>query len=60
MMYVYLGAATKSLQAALSGEVGRSTGRDAMFVVGLLATVAVTVIVTRTAARALNRIVTEP
>src|SRR4051812_33000774 len=52
LLYVYFGAAAKSLQGALSGEAGRSAGREAMFAVGLVATVAVTVIVTRTARRA--------
>jgi uncharacterized membrane protein YdjX (TVP38/TMEM64 family) len=60
IMYVYLGAATKSLQAALSGEARPSAGQQAMFVLGLVATVAATMIITRAARRALSEIVTEP
>jgi uncharacterized membrane protein YdjX (TVP38/TMEM64 family) len=59
IMYVYLGTATRSLQAALSGEARRSAGQQAMFALGLVATVAVTMIITRTARRALSEIVTE-
>jgi uncharacterized membrane protein YdjX (TVP38/TMEM64 family) len=60
LMYVYLGSAAHDLAALLSGQVRRTTGQQAMFVVGLIATVAVTTIVTRTARRALRAIVTEP
>ena len=60
LMYVYLGTATKSLQAALSGEARRSAGQQAMFALGLVATVAVTMIVMRTAKRALSEIITGP
>jgi uncharacterized membrane protein YdjX (TVP38/TMEM64 family) len=57
IMYVYLGSAAHSLATLLSGEVPRSTGRQALFAIGLAATVAVTIIVTRRARRALNEIV---
>jgi uncharacterized membrane protein YdjX (TVP38/TMEM64 family) len=60
IMYVYVGTAAKSLQAALSGDPHRSTGQQAMFALGLVATVAVTAIITRTARRALNEIIAEP
>jgi uncharacterized membrane protein YdjX (TVP38/TMEM64 family) len=59
LMYVYFGTATKSLQAALSGEERGSAGQQAMFTLGLVATVAATMIITRTARRALNEIITE-
>jgi uncharacterized membrane protein YdjX (TVP38/TMEM64 family) len=56
IMYVYLGSAAKSLAALLSGDQPRSTGQQVLFVLGLAATVAATIIVTRTARRALNEI----
>jgi ABC-type uncharacterized transport system permease subunit len=54
---VYLGSAANSLAAVLSGDQPRSTGQPVLFVLGLAATVAATIIVTRTARRALNEIV---
>ena len=57
IMYVYLGSAASSLAALLSGDQPRSTGQHVLFVLGLAATVAATIIVTRTARRALNDIV---
>jgi uncharacterized membrane protein YdjX (TVP38/TMEM64 family) len=60
LMYVYLGSAARSLAALLSGELRRTPGQLAMFAVGLVATVAVTTIVTRGARRALSAIVTSP
>ncbi|MGH8638071.1 MAG: TVP38/TMEM64 family protein [Burkholderiales bacterium] len=57
IMYVYLGSAANSLAALLSGDEPRSTGQQVLFVLGLAATVAATIIVTRTARRALNAIV---
>jgi uncharacterized membrane protein YdjX (TVP38/TMEM64 family) len=57
LMYVYLGSAAKSLATLLSGEAPQSAGRQALFALGLVATVAVAVIVTRTARRALKEIV---
>ena len=57
ILYVYLGSAANSLAALLSGDQPRSAGQQALFVLGLAATVAATIIVTRTARRALNEIV---
>jgi uncharacterized membrane protein YdjX (TVP38/TMEM64 family) len=57
IMYVYVGSAANSLAALLSGEQARSTGQQVLFVLGLAATVAATIIVTRTARRALSEIV---
>lgn len=57
IMYVYLGSAASSLAALLSGDQPRSTGQQVLFALGLAATVAATIIVTRTARRALNDIV---
>jgi len=60
IMYVYLGSAANSLATLLSGEAPQSAGRQILFVLGLAATVAVTIIVTRRARRALNEIVSRP
>jgi uncharacterized membrane protein YdjX (TVP38/TMEM64 family) len=60
IMYVYLGSAARSVAALLSGELRRSPGQQAMFAAGLVATVAVTTIVTRRARRALSTIVSSP
>jgi uncharacterized membrane protein YdjX (TVP38/TMEM64 family) len=57
LMYVYLGAAANNLAALLSGEIRQSAGQRAMFVVGLIASVLVTVIVTRRAKQVLAGIV---
>jgi uncharacterized membrane protein YdjX (TVP38/TMEM64 family) len=57
LMYVYLGSAANSLATLLSGEQTKSTGQQVLFAVGLAATVAATVIVTRTARRALADVV---
>jgi uncharacterized membrane protein YdjX (TVP38/TMEM64 family) len=57
IMYVYLGSAANSLATVLSGDAPRSAGQQALFVLGLTATVAVTIVVTRRAKRALNEIV---
>jgi uncharacterized membrane protein YdjX (TVP38/TMEM64 family) len=53
-LYVYLGTLGKSGLEAASGVEGAGTVKLALQVVGLLATVAVTVLVTRTAKRALR------
>lgn len=58
MMYVYLGSAAQSVTALLSGEQRQTLPQEWLFSVGLLATVAVTVVVTRLAKRALARRVT--
>jgi uncharacterized membrane protein YdjX (TVP38/TMEM64 family) len=60
LMYIYLGSAAQSVAALLSGELRRTPGQQAMFVAGLVATVAVTTIVTRAARRVLSGIVTAP
>lgn len=60
IMYVYLGAAANSLAALLSGEGRRPASQQVMFAAGLVATVAVTTIVTRTARKALSQIVSSP
>jgi uncharacterized membrane protein YdjX (TVP38/TMEM64 family) len=57
IMYVYLGSAANSLAALLSGDEPRSAGQQVLFAFGLTATVVATVIVTRTARRALHEIV---
>jgi uncharacterized membrane protein YdjX (TVP38/TMEM64 family) len=60
IMYVYLGSAAKSVATLLSGETPRSAGQQALFALGLAATVAVTIVVTRAARRALNEVVPRP
>ena len=57
VMYVYLGSAAKNLADLAAGKVKGGTGQQALFGVGLLATVAATVAVTRVAKRALNVVV---
>ena len=52
-MYVYLGSAGRAGASAVGGESGRSAGEWALLTVGLVATVAVTIYVTRTARAAL-------
>ncbi|MFQ5748990.1 MAG: TVP38/TMEM64 family protein [Planctomycetota bacterium] len=59
LMYVYLGSAAQNLTALAAGETGESSGKTALFVAGLLATIAVTVFVTRIARRALREEVPE-
>src|SRR6202171_1071995 len=49
IMYIYLGSAAQSVAALLSGKPRRTPGQQVLFAVGLLATVAVTTLVTRTA-----------
>jgi uncharacterized membrane protein YdjX (TVP38/TMEM64 family) len=60
LMYIYLGSAALSVATLLSGELRRTPGQQAMFVAGLVATVAVTTIVTRAARRVLRGMVTSP
>jgi uncharacterized membrane protein YdjX (TVP38/TMEM64 family) len=60
LMYIYLGSAAQSVAALLSGDLRRAPGQQAMFAAGLVATVAVTTIVTRAARRMLRGIVTSP
>ncbi len=54
-MYVYLGSAAASLAQIARGEVQAGTGGRILFFVGLAATLAVAVVVTRLARRALDR-----
>jgi uncharacterized membrane protein YdjX (TVP38/TMEM64 family) len=56
VMYVYLG----SLAKAATGERTRTTGEWVLYGVGLLATIAVTVFVTRIAKRALAEKIAQP
>jgi uncharacterized membrane protein YdjX (TVP38/TMEM64 family) len=60
LMYIYLGSAAQSVAALLSGDLRRTPGQQAMFAAGLVATVAVTTIVTRTARRVLRGMVSSP
>jgi uncharacterized membrane protein YdjX (TVP38/TMEM64 family) len=60
VMYVYLGSAAKTLASLLSDDTPRSAGQPALFAIGLAATVAVTIVVTRAARRALNEAVAVP
>jgi uncharacterized membrane protein YdjX (TVP38/TMEM64 family) len=60
IMYIYLGSAAQSVAALLSGDLRRTPGQQAFFVVGLVATAAVTTLVTRSARRALRAIVSSP
>lgn len=54
-MYVYAGYAAGQVAAGTAGAAPRGPGYYALLGVGLLATIAVTVLVTRTARRALRR-----
>lgn len=55
VMYVYIGSLAGSLAALGAGERSRTTAEWILYGVGLLATVVVTVFVTRLARRALSR-----
>lgn len=57
LMYVYLGSAAGSIAELLSGRRPHGTGPQVLFAFGLAATVVVTVLVARTAARALDEII---
>ncbi|MFN2433364.1 MAG: TVP38/TMEM64 family protein [Gemmatimonadota bacterium] len=54
VLYVYLGTAARSLAQLLAGDVESGTGGKVFLALGLVATVAVTALVTRTARRALR------
>jgi len=54
VMYVYLGSAAQSLAELAAGSGGGATAQRVLLGVGLLATVAVTVVITRIARRALR------
>jgi uncharacterized membrane protein YdjX (TVP38/TMEM64 family) len=60
LMYIYLGSAAQNVAALLSSEHHRTRGQQVMFALGLVATMAVTAIVTRTARRLLRTIVPLP
>ena len=55
ILYVYLGFVGTAVAGAAAGGAGRSPAEYAFWGVGLLATVAVTLYVTRLARRALQR-----
>lgn len=54
IMYVYLGSTTRQLADILAGRVEKTAGQQVLFYLGLAATVAVTLVITRTARRALK------
>ncbi|NNE09369.1 MAG: TVP38/TMEM64 family protein [Gemmatimonadetes bacterium] len=54
LMYVYLGSAAKNISDLFAGNVEGGAGQQVLFAAGLLATVIVTVFVTRISKRALN------
>ena len=58
VMYVYIGSLAGDLAALGSGERSRTPAEWALYVVGLTATVVLTLYITRIAQRALNRKVT--
>ncbi len=60
VLYVALGAGARSLADAAAGHRGLGPGRIALLAVGLLATVAVVVLVARAARRALAEVVPPP
>ena len=59
ILYIYLGSLAKSLTDLVQGKLETSYAQQALFVVGLIATVAVTVFVTRIARRALYNAIDE-
>ena len=59
VMYVYLGSAIKSIADLVAGWLDLGRGQTFLFVVGLAATIAVTVMVTRLARRALREAVAD-
>jgi uncharacterized membrane protein YdjX (TVP38/TMEM64 family) len=54
ILYVYLGSTTRQLADVLVGRVEKNAAQQALFYVGLAATLAVTIYVTRLARRALD------
>jgi len=54
VMYVYIGSAAKSLAALLSGDIQNGTAAQILFIIGLLATLVLTVIITRLATKSLR------
>jgi uncharacterized membrane protein YdjX (TVP38/TMEM64 family) len=60
VMYVYLGTAAQSLAELAAGGADGGTAERVLLAVGLLATVAVTVVITRIARRALREAIAVP
>lgn len=60
VLYVYLGSAAQNLAALGAGRIEGGATRQILFAAGLLATIAVTVYVTRVARRALNEAASLP
>lgn len=58
IMYVYLGSAAQSVAGLLTHAPRQGSAQELLFVIGLLATVTVTVVVTRVAKRALEQRIT--
>lgn len=54
VLYVYIGSLAKNLAELTSGELETGAAGGALFVVGLLATIGLTVLITRKATRALG------
>lgn len=54
VMYVYIGSAMKNLADVFSGSTAPTALQNGMYALGLAATIAVTVVVTKIARRALN------
>jgi uncharacterized membrane protein YdjX (TVP38/TMEM64 family) len=57
LMYVYLGSIAKSLTELLAGQSTAGRGTTILFWLGLVATVAVAILVTRVARRALDEVI---
>lgn len=57
VLYVYFGSAVKNLADLVAGRIEGGIGQKVIFGVGLLATIAVTVLITRIAKRALDQAV---
>lgn len=60
LVYVYLGSAVRSLRDVASGNFQGGMGQKILFGVGLVATVAVTTLITRLARRALDETLPPP
>ena len=54
LLYVYLGSVASNLTAVLSGDVGDSPVGSWLFYVGLLATLVLTIVITRIAGKELG------
>lgn len=60
VMYVYIGSLASDLATVATGQRARTPAEWALYVVGLLATLAVTIYVTRVARRALQQRIADP